>query len=63
VSYNLKDTDRELIDKEARRAWFRFLGPLSKKHNIVVHISKSLIRMEVFRELARKLILINNLTR
>jgi hypothetical protein len=26
--YNLEDKDGELMDKEARRAWFRLLGPL-----------------------------------
>jgi hypothetical protein len=60
ASYDLKDKDRELIDKEAKRARFRLLRPLSKGHNIVVYISRSLACIEVFRKLTRRLILIDN---
>ena len=63
ASYDLKDKDKELIDKEAKRARFRLLGPLSKGHNIVVYISRSLAYTEVFRKLTRRLIPIDNRTR
>jgi hypothetical protein len=63
VLYNLEDTDRELTNKEARRARFRLLGPLGKGHNIMVHISGSPARIEVFRKLAGRLILMDNRTR
>jgi hypothetical protein len=63
ASYDLEDEDGELTDKEARRAWFRLLGPLSKGHNIVVYISGSLACTDVFRKLAGRLILMDNRTR
>jgi hypothetical protein len=62
-SYDLEDEDRELMDKEARRARFRLLGPLSQGHNIVVYIGGSSAHMDVFRKLARRLILMDNCTR
>jgi len=63
VLYDLKDKDKELTDKEAKRARFRLLRPLSKGHNIVVYISGSLAYTEVFRKLIRRLILIDNCIR
>jgi hypothetical protein len=62
-SYDLEDEDRELMDKEARRARFRLLGPLSQGHNIVVHISGSSACIDVFRKLAGRLIPMDNRTR
>ena len=61
--YDLEDKDKELIDKEAKRARFRLLGPLSKGHNIVVYISRLPARIDVFKKLARRLIPIDNRTR
>ena len=63
ASYDLEDKDKELIDKEAKRARFRLLGPLGKGHNIIVYISRSLAYTEVFRKLIRRLILIDNYIR
>ncbi len=63
ASYDLEDEDRELIDKEARRARFRLLGPLGKVYNIVIYISRSSARIDVFRKLVGRLILIDNHTR
>jgi hypothetical protein len=62
-SYDLEDEDGELIDKEARRARFRLLGPLSQGHNIIVYIRGSSARTEHFRTLAGRMILIDNRTR
>ena len=61
--YNLENKGKELIDKEARRAWFKLLGPLSKGHNIMVYISKSFTCTNVFKKLTGRLILIDNCTR
>ena len=63
ASYDLKDKDKELTDKEAKRARFKLLRLLSKGHNIVVYISKSLACIKVFRKLIRRLIPIDNRTR
>jgi hypothetical protein len=62
-SYDLKNKDKELTNKEARKAWFRLLGPLGQGHNIIVHIRGSSARIEHFRTLARRMILIDNRTR
>jgi len=63
ASYDLENEDGELTDKEARRAWFRLLGPLGKGHNIMVHIGGSPARTDVFRKLAGRLIPMDNCTR
>jgi hypothetical protein len=62
-SYDLKDKDGELTDKEAKRAWFRLLGPLGQGHNIVVYIRGSSAYIKHFRTLARRMILMDNRTR
>ena len=36
--YKEEEVNRELIDREVKKAKFRLLGPLSKVHNIVVYI-------------------------
>jgi hypothetical protein len=61
--YDLEDEDGELTDKEARRARFRLLGPLSKWHNSVVHIGGSPICTDVYRKLAGRLIPMDSRTR
>jgi len=63
ASYDLEDEDGELTDKEVRRARFRLLGFLSKGYNIVIYISGSSARTDVFRKLAGRLISIDNRTR
>jgi hypothetical protein len=62
-SYDLKDKDRELMDKKARRARFRLLGPLGQGHNIMVYIRGSSAHIKHFRTLAGRMILIDNSTR
>ena len=61
--YDLENEDGELTDEEARRAWFRLLGPLGKGHNIVVHIGRLPACMDIFRKLAGRLIPMDNYTR
>jgi hypothetical protein len=62
-SYDLKDKNRELTDKEARRARFRLLGPLGQRHNIIVYICGLSARIKHFRTLAGRIILIDNCIR
>jgi hypothetical protein len=59
-SYNLKDTNRELIDKEAIRAKFRLLGLLGQGYNIMVYIRRSSTRIDYFRKLIGRMIPIDN---
>jgi hypothetical protein len=61
--YDLKDKDKELTDKEARRAWFRLLRSLGQGHNIVVYIYESSACIKYFRTLAGRMILIDNCIR
>ncbi len=58
--YNKEEADRELIDKEVKKAKFRLLGPLSKAHNIVVYIYSIDTYIEYFRKLVGRIILIDN---
>jgi hypothetical protein len=48
---------------EVIRAQFRLIGPLSQAYNIVVHIRGLARRIEEFRILTKRLILIDNRTR
>jgi len=50
-------------DKEAIRIQFRLIRPLGQAHNIVVHIRGSASRIEEFKKLAGRMILIDNCTR
>jgi len=61
--YDLEDTDGELTNEEAMRAKFRLLGPLGQGHNIVAHIHGSPTCTKVFKELAKRMIPIDNCTR
>jgi hypothetical protein len=62
-SYDDRDKNGDVTDKEARRAKFRLLGPLGQAHNIVVHMRGSPARTKVFGELAGRMIPIDNRTR
>jgi hypothetical protein len=62
-SYDDQDKNRDATDEEARKARFRLLGPLGQGHNIVAHIRGSPARTKVFKELAERMILIDNRTR
>jgi hypothetical protein len=60
--YDLKDLNKELINKEAIRAKFKLLRPLSQVYNIIVYIRKSSAYTDYFKKLAKKIILIDNRT-
>jgi len=62
-SYDLENKDGELTNEKIKKARFRLLGSLGQKHNIVVYISKSSARTDVFRKLAERLILMDTRTR
>ncbi len=62
-SYDLKNTDVELIDEKIIKAKFRLLGPLNQEYNIIIHIRGSSARTDHFKKLAERIILINNRTR
>jgi len=59
-SYDKQDHSRELSDKDIKKQQFRLLGPLGQGHNIVVHIRGSLARIARFKELARRMIPMDN---
>jgi hypothetical protein len=61
--YNNQDKNRDVTDEKARRARFRLLGPLGQGHNIVAHIRGSPARTKVFKELAGRMIPMDNRTR
>jgi hypothetical protein len=63
ASYDLENEDREFKNKKIRKIRFRFLKFLDKKYNIVIHISGSPARTDVFKKLIEKLISMNNRTR
>ena len=56
----MKDENRELIDKEVRRAKFRLLGPLGQGYNIIVYIYRSSAYIDHFRKLVGRMILMDN---
>jgi hypothetical protein len=62
-SYDETEINREFINKEIKKAKFRFLEFFDKTHNIVIYIRSSDNRADYFRKLAKKMILINNRTR
>ena len=62
-AYNKQDQSKELINKEAKRAKFRLLGPLGQGHNIVVYIRGSASRTNEFRKLVGRIILLDNCIR
>jgi hypothetical protein len=62
-SYDDQDKNGDATDEEARRARFRLLGPLGQGHNIVAYIRGSPARTKVFKELAGRMIPMDNRTR
>jgi len=62
-SYDEQESEGKPIDNDDTRAVFRALGPLGKLHNIVVHIRGCPIRRKAFKELAGRLVPLDNRTR
>ena len=62
-SYDKQEQSEEPIDEEARRIKFRLLGPLGKGYNIIVYIYRLPSRIIEFRELARRIISMDNCIR
>jgi hypothetical protein len=62
-SYNKQDEIRVFRDYKTIRIQFRLIRPLSQAYNIMVYIRGSAGKTEEFKELIRKIILINNYTR
>jgi hypothetical protein len=62
-SYDEIKIDREFIDEKIKKTKFRFLKFFSKAHNIVIYIRSSDDRINYFKKLIEKMILINNRTR
>ncbi len=61
--YNNQDRNRDVIDKEVRRAKFRLLGPLGQGHNIITYVCGLPSYIKIFKELVGRIILIDNYIR
>ena len=62
-SYDEQDQSEELRDEDIKKQQFRLLGPLGQGHNIVIHIRGSSARTARFKELAGRIIPMDNCTR
>jgi hypothetical protein len=62
-SYDKQDQSGELKDENIKKQQFRLLGLFGQKHNIVIHIRGSSARIARFKELAGKMIPMNNRTK
>jgi len=62
-SYDEQEQTGQLSNDKVKRVQFRLLGPLGKAHNIVVHIRASPSRTAEWKELAGRMIPIDNRTR
>ena len=58
--YNEQEGKGDVGDEEEKRATFRVMGPLGKLYNIVVHIRNSADRTKEFKNLAERIIPLNN---
>ena len=61
--YNDQDRNGDIMNKEVRRAKFRLLGLLGQGHNIIAHIRGLPACTKVFKELAGRMIPMDNSTR
>jgi hypothetical protein len=60
ILYDLKNENREFINKKTKRARFRLLKFFGKRYNIIIHINGSSVRIDIFKKFIKRLILINN---
>jgi hypothetical protein len=61
--YDEQDQNKKLRDENTKKQQFRLLGSLGQKHNIVIYIRGSSARTARFKELAGRIIPIDNRTR
>jgi hypothetical protein len=61
--YDKQEAKGEIRDKVDKRVIFRKIRPLGKLHNIVVHIQSSAGRIKEFKDLAKRMIPLDNRTR
>ena len=59
-SYDEQERSRERGDEEAKKIRFRFLGLLGQGHNIAIHIRGSPAWIDEFKELAGRLVPLDN---
>ena len=62
-SYDEQEQNKELKDEDMKKKQFRLLGPLGQGHNIVNHIRSSPAYTARFKQLAGRLIPMDNRTR
>jgi hypothetical protein len=61
--YNKMNERGELSGKEDIAQKFRLLGPLGKLHNILVHSRSTSAFVKEFKELAKRMVPLDNCTR
>ena len=61
--YDEQEGKGEVGDKEEKRATFRVIGPLGKLYNIIIHIRSSASCTKEFKNLAGRIIPLNNCIR
>jgi len=61
--YNKQEGKGEVGDKKEKQATFRVIGPLGKLYNIIIYIRSSAGRTKEFKDLAERMILLNNCIR
>jgi hypothetical protein len=62
-SYNEIEIDKKFTDKKIKKTKFKFLKFLNKAYNIVIHIRSLDDRVDYFRKLIEKIILMDNRTK
>jgi len=58
--YDEQEGKGEVGDKEEKRATFWVMGPLGKLYNIIIHIRSSVGCMKEFKDLAERIIPLDN---
>ena len=61
--YNDQNRNRDITDKEVKRARFRLLRLLHQGHNIIAYVHRSPARTKIFKKLAGRIIPIDNRTK
>jgi hypothetical protein len=61
--YDEQEGKAEIENKKEKRAIFRIIRSFGKLHNIIIYIRNSAGRTKEFENLAKKTILLDNLTR